>query len=314
MGLIVGGQGESSVAEFAAEIGRAGPVAVAGAGTRWFVGGAPSPGTRMVHPPSGVVDFRPEEMTVRVLAGTPVKQLHAVLGAAGQRTALPDRGGTVGGTLSVGENDLCVGSLGRVRHAVLQLVYVGASGEVVTAGAPTVKNVSGFDVPRLLVGSLGTLGLVAQVVLRTHPLPETSAWLVTDGANPFAVADIVYRPAVCLWDGERTWLRLEGCRVDVDEAISAIGRVAQWEKVDGPPPLPPNRWSLLPSELRHLDGSTAGNFIASVGVGTVFASRPQRRPPLPLPVVALGRRVKLAFDPSGRLNPGRNPMGRSTWS
>lgn len=296
------------LAGFATEIGESGPVAVVGSRSRWSVGGTLSQGTRLVRAPSGVLDHQPEEMTVKVRAGTTVAELNAVLEVAGQRTSLPDRGGTVGGAIAVGENDLCVLGRGQVRHSVLQLKYVSSEGAVVTGGAPTVKNVSGFDLPKLMVGSLGSLGLIAEVILRTNPIPAMSKWFVSTDADPFSVRDALYHPSAVLWDGVHTWLELEGHPADVQLEEVAVRKLGEWEQIDGPPPLPPDRWSLRPSELRHLDTSATGEFIASIGVGVVHATKSQLSRPLEPALQHLGERVKTEFDPTGRLNPGRNPV------
>jgi glycolate oxidase FAD binding subunit len=297
---------------FAEEVGAEGPVAVEGRHTRWDLGGAVAKGTRVVRAPAGVLEHRPEEMTVRARAGTPVDELHQALAARGQRTALARRGGTVGGALAVGENDLSVLGRGRVRDALLQVRYVSAEGTIVTGGGPTVKNVTGFDLPRLLVGSLGTLGLIGEVVLRTNPVPPVSAWFRAVGADPFAVLEPVPRPSAVLWDGEATWVELEGHAADVEamrRALASGGRSGDgWEERDGPPTLPPHRWSLCPAELRRLGSEATGGFVALVGVGTVFAARPQP-PRTPAPgLAALCARVKHEFDPAGRLNPGRSVL------
>ena len=71
----------------------------------------------------------------------------------------------------------------RVRETPLQLRYVSADGRLVTGGGPTVKNVSGYDLPRLFVGSLGTLGLLGEVLLRTDPVPAVSVWLALDDSG-----------------------------------------------------------------------------------------------------------------------------------
>src|SRR5262249_57035162 len=167
--------------------------------TRWTTGGMLAEGTRLVRAPIGIVEHRPEEMTVRVRAGTSVRELHAALAAAGQLTALPDRGGTVGGAIAVGENDLDVLRRGPVRGCVLQVRYVSADGRVITGGGPTVKNVSGFDLPRLIVGSLGTLGLVAELILRTNPIPAASVWLPAGGGGPPSGAALALPPTPRLW-------------------------------------------------------------------------------------------------------------------
>ena len=101
-------------------------------------------------------------------AGTTVAEVELALAAHGQRVAIPP-GGTVGGALAVGRSSIRRLGDGPVRDAVLQVRYVSAAGEVVKAGGPTVKNVSGFDLCRLLVGSHGTLGFIGDVILRTRP-------------------------------------------------------------------------------------------------------------------------------------------------
>jgi FAD/FMN-containing dehydrogenase len=301
---------DGALGAFAAEIGASGPVAVEGARTRWGTGGELAPGARLVRAPAGIVEHRPEEMTVRVLAGTSVEELHCELGALGQRTALPRRGGTVGGALAVGENDLCVLGRGRVRDALLQVRYVSAEGAVVTGGGPTVKNVTGYDLCRLLVGSLGTLGLIGEVILRTNPVPSVSRWFRAKGADPFATFDVLFRPSAVLFDGAATWVQIEGHAADVEAEQRALDAVptagAGWTECDDGPVLPPHRWSFRPSELQNLDHAALGAYVASIGVGTVFAwHAPLPRPQAPA-LRALAERVKHAFDPAGRLNPGRN--------
>lgn len=325
-----------ALAALAAEVGAEGPVAAEGGRTRWDVGGPLADGTRLVRAPSGILEHKPEEMTVRVLAGTPVDVLHAALGDRGQRTGLPRRGGTVGGALAVGENDVSVLGRGRVRDSLLQVRYVAADGAVVRGGGPTVKNVTGFDLPRLLVGSLGTLGILGEVILRTNPIPAASCWVASTSADPFAVLDIVRRASCVLWDGTRTVVELEGHPADVVADRGALERIAEWTdwtdwreagagagdiadadattraaERTGPLPLPPHRWSLPPAALRALDEETLGQWVASIGVGTVWASRPQPPGEVPGPLVALAQRMKDGFDPARRLAPGRSVWRRA---
>lgn len=298
---------DQTLLSFAEQVGASGLVAVEGARTRWERGGPLVPGTRLVKAPTGIVVYRPEEMTVQVRVGTLVSDLHAELAAHGQRTALPDRCGTVGGALAVGEDDVCALGVGRVRTALLQLRYVSADGKLITGGGPTVKNVSGFDLPRLMVGSLGTLGLFAEATIRTNPTPAMSVWLVSDDAEPFASRDAVYRPSAVLWDGARTWVKLEGHTSDLVAERQKLATLGKFEETYGPPALPAHRWSLRPSQLRDLDAKSTGSYIASIGTGTVFTE--QRRPPLqPDPTLQqLADRTKMNFDPENRLSPGRDP-------
>lgn len=291
---------------FADEVGADGPVAVEGARTRWDLGGPLAADARVLRAPAGIVAYSAPEMTVQVRAGTTVAELDAELAAHGQRGALPDRGGTVGGAVVVGENHRETLGRGRVRDAVLQVRYVSAEGDVVTGGGPVVKNVTGYNLPKLITGSLGTLGLVAEVILRTNPIPAAARWLAADVVDPEAAGAAVHAPAAVLWDGTTTWVLLEGHAADIDAETDALAAVGSFAEVAGPPDLPPHRWSLTPAEAAAFSG---GSFVASIGVGTVWADRPQPSRSLDAGVAALAARTKHNFDPTGRLNPGRQVGG-----
>jgi glycolate oxidase FAD binding subunit len=191
-----------------------------------------------------------------------------------------------------------------LRDALLEARFVSSSGSIVKAGGPTVKNVTGFDLCRVLVGSLGTLGLLAEVVLRTRPLAPASCWL-RGAAEPEAAMEVLWRPAAVLADGASTWVLLEGHAVDVAAERDALARLG-FEEVDGPPELPPHRWSVPPAEWRqHV---SPGRVIAEVGVGTLHADHPQPGRALDSRVIELHRRLKARFDPACRLNPGRDVL------
>ncbi len=301
------GVSDPALESFAAEVGATGPVAVAGGRTRWDLGGLLDPGARTLAAPEGLVDYRPEEMIVRVRAGTSVAELHEALAERGQRTALPERGGTVGGAVAVGENHVEVLGRGRVRDAVLQMRYVAHDGAVVTCGGAVVKNVSGFNLPKLMVGALGTLGLVAEVVLRTNPIPAARVWLRLEGASPSAVRDLLFRPSAILVEGQRTWVLLEGHGADVGAERRRLEALGGLEEVEGPPGLPPYRWSVRPGDLGAVEVAETGGHIAAIGVGTVWAERPQRAVAPDAAAEGIRRRAKSLFDPTGRLNPGRRP-------
>ncbi|HET6794202.1 MAG TPA: FAD-binding protein [Acidimicrobiales bacterium] len=309
---------------FRAEVGEAGPVAVVGGRTQWSVGGEPAPGVRVVGAPVGVVDHQPADMTVRVGAGTPLVDLAGALAAAGQFVTIdpPGRAGpvlpsapagdlggpTVGGLLAVGRSGLRRLRYGPTRDCLLEATWVSAEGRLVRAGGPVVKNVSGFDLGRLMVGSLGTLGLLGEVVLRTQPLPPVSRWLRCPGADPARVIAGLYRPASVLWDGTGVWVLLEGRAGDVDDQAGWLSAEGGTE-VAGPPEAPSaGRRSLPPAEaVAFCRGRPSGTFVVEVGVGTVHLAEPApHRRPHPS-TAGLQRRIKEAFDPEGRLNPGRQP-------
>jgi glycolate oxidase FAD binding subunit len=328
---------------FAALIGSEGPVCVAGGRTQWSVGGVPAVGTRQVTAPAGVVSHQPAEMIVRVRAGTTVAAMDDVLAEGGQMVPLdptdPSRA-TVGGVLAVGQSGWRRVRYGPLRDYVLEATFVSSSGQLIRAGGPVVKNVTGYDLCRLLVGSLGTLGLVAEVVLRCVPRPAAQRWLAGEGVDPFEVMRLLYRPSSILWDGSRVWVLLEGNAGDVAAQEALLG--GGFVEVAAPPPLPGDsvsgdslpgdegsgdptaqgvsgagRLSLTPAELRRLAGlpqESLPAWVAEVGVGVVHCVAPAALatglgrpwPAVVTPGVAeLHRRLKSRFDPTGRLNPGR---------
>jgi glycolate oxidase FAD binding subunit len=299
---------DQSLRDFAESIGDTGAVCVEGGRTQWDVGGASAAGTRAVRAPVGISEYHPAEMTVRLGAGTTMAELDEALAARGQTTVLEGpAGATVGGVLAVGRSGLRRLRVGPVRDALLQLRYVSAEGRVITAGGPTVKNVTGYDLCRLMVGSLGTLGCFGEVILRTRPRPVAGEWWRLDG-EPFAVSALLYRPSAVLWDGETTWVWLEGHVEDV-AAQGALLAGRGGALAEGPPSLSPVRSSVAPSELRRVvrDG-TAGTCVVEIGVGIVHGTRALPRPAVNGPVQELHRRLRHEFDPTGRLNPGRDPL------
>ena len=114
---------------------------------------------------------------------------------------------------------------------------------------------------------------------------------------------VLYRPAAVLWDGSMTSVWLEGHEADVEAeatVLAGLGLAA----VDGPPAVPPHRRACAVEDLASL----AGPFLAELGTGVAHVDEPAPAPVPPEPVVALARRIREALDPTGRLNPGRDPL------
>ena len=283
---------------FADEVGNEGPVTIAGLATR---GGA-VPEVRCVHAPAGIEWVEADEMRIACGAGTPVAQLAAALAEVGQRAVLPD-GGTVGGALAWGRSGIRRLGDGAVRDVLLQTRYVGADGAVVKAGGPTVKNVSGFDVCRLLVGSQGTLGFLGEVILRTRPIAPHSQWFAREADDPMEVFAAVHRPVSVLWDGFRVYVLLEGHHLDVAEQATRN----KLHMIDAAPVLPLVRHTVRPADIVTLASRLVpGSFVAELGLGVLYADAGAVTPaPIEPGVTAIGRRAKQQFDPAGRLNPGR---------
>ena len=161
-------------------------VTFVGGGTDLELGAPPARLDAVLHT-RGLARIRehaPSDQIVAVEAGMTVAALQRALAPHGQRLALdppqPERA-TVGGVVAANAFGPRRTRYGPVRDLVIGITVVRADGVVAHGGGKVVKNVAGFDLPRLLCGSLGTLGLVAEVVFRLHPLPEASATAVFEG-------------------------------------------------------------------------------------------------------------------------------------
>lgn len=129
----------------------------------------------------GVVHYDPSELVVTVRCGTPLDELEALLAEQGQ--CLPFEpphfapGGTVGGMIATGLSGPRRMSAGAVRDFILGTRLLTGSGEFMKFGGQVMKNVAGYDVSRLLVGSMGVLGLIAEVSLKVLPVPRVDQTL-----------------------------------------------------------------------------------------------------------------------------------------
>lgn len=143
---------------------------IAGRGT-WLDAGGPvdASETLSLASYSGIVDYVPGDLTITVRAGTPLTEIASVTREHGQWLPLDPPGspdGTIGATVATGSYGPLATAFGRPRDQVLGLESVSGTGEVITVGSRVVKNVAGFDLTRLLVGSWGTLGVITQITLR----------------------------------------------------------------------------------------------------------------------------------------------------
>ncbi len=261
---------------FAEEVGDidAGPVAVVGGGTHSPCTGSAS--VRAVSAPVGIVSVEPEELIVRCGAGTSWAELDAALAAAGLVCPLDpiDSRSTVGGVLSMGLSGIRRSRYGHIRDLLLETRYVSAQGILVKAGAPVVKNVTGYDLCRLLVGSQGTLGFLSEVVLRCRPRPAQQVWLQCEGVDPFAVRTSLVSPGAVLWDGTYTYVLLEGTASEVRVGTQTLG--PRWESSSAPALQALEiRRALRNSTLRTMDGwldAGPSSWVASVSAGVKLSA------------------------------------------
>jgi glycolate oxidase FAD binding subunit len=128
-----------------------------------------------------IVEHNPEDMTATVQAGVTAGALAARLAAHGQTLPLDPpgwNGRTLGGIAATAASGPLRARYGTMRDLLLGVRFVQADGVVTWGGARVVKSVTGYDVPKLLVGSLGTLAVLGELTLRLHPLPESEATCV----------------------------------------------------------------------------------------------------------------------------------------
>ena len=126
----------------------------------------------------GIVEYDPEELTITALAGTPVRVVQAALAAHGQHLPfdppLARAGATLGGVVAAGTSGSGSHRHGGVRDFIIGARFVDGTGALVGAGGRVVKNAAGFDLARLMVGSLGRLGVLVEVAFKVFPAPP--AW------------------------------------------------------------------------------------------------------------------------------------------
>ncbi len=306
---------------FAAAVGDTRPVTCVGGQTHWSLAGTADSTADRVSAPSGVVDVLPEEMLVRVGAGTPLVELAQALFAVGQQVCLPqdaDPLATVGGALAVGHGGRLQLKLGPPRDSVMEVTYITAQGQISKSGGPVVKNVSGFDMCRLLVGSFGTLGFISEVVLRATPIPAVSQWLVgppqaLDPQTPevdqsaTSLQTLLHAPASLLYTPTQTYVLLEGHAMDVKNEATMLGTQG-FEPVSQGPTLLPHRISCRRGQEYRAGVDSGVDFVALGGVGVVTSTHPGPKPRIDSVAASLNRRLKQHFDPTGRMNPGRDVL------
>jgi len=140
----------------------------------------------------GIVDYVPADMVATVQAGARLDTLARELGKHGQMLALDPYGGssrTVGGVLATGASGPRRFRYGSGRDLLLGARFVQADGTITWGGSKVVKSVTGYDIPKLLAGSLGTLGIIVEATLRLHPAPAAlGSWLFAFGSREAAAS------------------------------------------------------------------------------------------------------------------------------
>lgn len=205
---------------------------------------------------SHVISYEPAELVLVTEPGLALSEVKALLAAQAQALAFepPDLGplygqpagkGTIGGIVATGLSGPGRVRAGAVRDHVLGMTAISGEGRTFRSGGKVVKNVTGFDLPKLLTGAHGTLGVMTEIVLKTLPAPPVSKTLVLAGIEGEAasramagalgsaaeVGAAAWTPAYLSLDGllpDRTpcvLLRLEGVAVSVADRVTALERL-----------------------------------------------------------------------------------------
>jgi glycolate oxidase FAD binding subunit len=322
-------------------------VGFAGSGTNLELGGLGRFDLGMVSSGlSEIIEYEPEDLTVVVGSGVSIRDLDSELRARRQTTLLPsdvpDR--TVGGLIAEGASSFSRLKYGPTRDRVLEVTIATGYGEQVRGGGRVVKNVTGYDLPRLVTGSMGSLGFIGSVCLKLWPLPAVGRVVRVDDAA-MALASL-YRPVSVLETDTDSFVGLEGSEDDVRAQTTAVG--GEVDVAESPPPIDlpivasiriaprsiafgigalrnagATRWiaqhgvGVIEAGWPDLDAETftelrksverdGGRVVVRRGAGSLDAVDPWGSPPGALAIQAS---MKKLFDPSAVCNPGKLPGG-----
>ncbi len=291
-----------------------------------------------------VVAYEPAEMLAVVQAGMRCGALAEILAEHGQEwPADAPSDATVGGVLASGSSSARRLKVGALRDTVVEMELVTGDGRIVKSGARTVKNVTGYDVHRLMTGSLGTLGVITHVALKVRPLPERAVSLTAPGdpALAAAIAARVPLAAAVIATHGAVEVHLDGWSGEVDELTAAVTDLAADATAHEGTAFPHDPWwtwpdegtiveaAVAPARLEHVvDGADAYAALTGVGLAWIAARNehelsavrgrvaaaegiaPAIRGPGGLgdtrpPGLDVHRRLKASFDPADILAPGR---------
>jgi len=344
---------DSFVESLQARIGTAGGsgkcLSIVGGNSKHFYGGVPQGERLDMGAHQGIVSYEPTELVVTARTGTPLADLEQTL--AESRQMLPfeppafGAGATIGGTIACGFSGPARPYRGAARDFILGVNCVSGRGEYLRFGGQVMKNVAGYDVSRLMVGAMGTLGVMTEVSLKVLPSPVIERTLVFDCNGNGALVkmnDLGGRPLPVTgtaWHDGKLRVRLSGSEKAVESAASSLGGdldvagASFWQALKehrleffaGTEPL----WRLSiapPAEMPDLAGESlvewsgalfwvrgddpqALSALARERGGNLTRFRGAERSvsfqPLGDTEAALNRGLKRAFDPAGILNRDR---------
>ena len=208
-------------------------LSIRGGGTKDFYGEAPQGEPLDTTVLAGISSYDPTELVVTARCGTPLAELEAALAEHGQCLPFePPRfspGGTVGGMVAAGLSGPSRAAVGCVRDHLLGITLLNGAGEVLSFGGQVMKNVAGYDVSRLLAGSMGTLGLILEASLKVMPIAPATATLRFEMGQATAITRLNEWGGQPLPINASAWskgmlvLRLRGALAAVQAAITGLG-------------------------------------------------------------------------------------------
>jgi glycolate oxidase FAD binding subunit len=324
------------------------PLCLRGGGSKDFYGNEPRGALLDTRGYAGIVSYEPTELVITARCGTPLSEVEEALHSCGQMLAFEPphfgAGATFGGCIAAGLSGPRRASAGALRDFVLGVKLVDGQGRILSFGGQVMKNVAGYDVARLVAGSLGTLGLIAEISVKVLPMPATELTLRQETPQHSALETMnrwAGQPlpiSATAWHAGELCVRLSGAAAAVRAAAQKIGGQpineagGLWAAIrehghaffGGEAPL----WRVaLPSTcpplelpgrqliewggaLRWLKSTADPREAARRAGGHATLFRGAKEPggafaPLEPVLARLHRELKAAFDPAGVLNAGR---------
>lgn len=209
------------------------PLQIRAGGSKDWYGNAPTGELLDVSGHSGIVEYEAPELVITAQAGTPLREIEAALAAHNQMLSFePPHFGehaTLGGALACGLSGPRRARTGSARDAVLGIQLIDGRGQLLNFGGKVIKNVAGYDVSRLMVGALGTLGVITQASLKVLPRPETEVTLQFELNQAAAITrmnQLAGQPlpiTAAAWIGGVMLLRLEGSAAGLHAPLATLG-------------------------------------------------------------------------------------------
>lgn len=204
------------------------PLKIVGGNSKAFYGRMTNGTELHVSGHSGVISYEPTELVITARAGTPLDEIEATLASQGQMLPFePPHWGptaTLGGTVACNLSGPRRAYAGSARDFVLGCRIINGRGEVMHFGGEVMKNVAGYDVPRLMTGALGTLGVLLEISLKVLPVPQHDLTLVQPCTLDEAISRMNLRAArpvplsASAWLDGQLYLRFSGA----DSAVAAV--------------------------------------------------------------------------------------------